>query len=301
MNDWGKALALRASSFSMGFVFFAGAWRRFYNAPAKLDVNSVHFLGNKLVGAAPGSPIESVVHWVLARPAIADFATHALTLGEGLAGLGLMLGALTRISALGAALLNIALMLIFGWQGYECLDEWTMAALGFAISVSVMVYGPSIYSLDNIVGLDVLRSLFTRPVAIGLTVFSILFTVSFYAYYFGFWNLERRTGVSAYRIVAEAGPSADIATLYVNAGASPNAAYVRSIAYHLKDGREVVQQADEIEVVRSHFEPWSQSGSVADEVLLLRLGSKTDIRIPAGTASATIDLIGNEDQTVTFE
>ncbi|ODA68103.1 hypothetical protein A7A08_01273 [Methyloligella halotolerans] len=34
---------------------------------------------------------------------------------------------------------------------------------------------------------------------------------------------------------------------------------------------------------------------------MLKLGSKTDIRIPKGATSATIDLIGNADQKVTFE
>jgi hypothetical protein len=34
-------LALRASEFAMGFILLAGGWRRFYNIPAKHDVESV--------------------------------------------------------------------------------------------------------------------------------------------------------------------------------------------------------------------------------------------------------------------
>ncbi|ODA68102.1 TQO small subunit DoxD [Methyloligella halotolerans] len=152
--DWVKALALRASAFAMGFTFVSAAWRRFYNAPAKLDIDSPHDVANKLVHAAPGSPIESVIHWLLEQPQLTEAATYLMTVGELLAGLGLMFGLITRGAAVGAALLNVALMLIFGWQGFECLDEWTMAALGFAISVSVMLYGPGAWSLDTLVGID---------------------------------------------------------------------------------------------------------------------------------------------------
>ncbi len=298
--DWVKALALRASAFAMGFTFFSAAWRRFVNAPEKLDIASPHDVANKLVHAAPGSPIESVIHWLLERPQLTEAATYLMTIGEALAGLGLMFGLITRGAAVGAALLNVALMLIFGWQGYECLDEWTMAALGFAISVSVMLYGPGVWSLDQLTGFDPLARLFTRPVAIGLTLVSVLFTVGFYEYYFGIFDLHRRTSVSAYSIVAEPGPSPDVATLYVNAGGSSGGAYVRSIAFTLENGETIEQAGDEVDVEKSYFEPWAASGKKTDGVLVLKLGSKTDIRIPEGATSATIDLIGNKDQEVTF-
>jgi thiosulfate dehydrogenase (quinone) len=211
------------------------------------------------------------------------------------------LGSSSAYSAIGAALLNVALMLIFGWQGYECLDEWTMAALGFAISVSVMLYGPSPYSLDNVVTINSLRSVFTRPVAIALVLFSAVFTVGFYNYYFRILDLKRRTSVDEYHIVAEPGPATDVATLYVNGGGSANGTYVRSITFSLKDGSTVEQTAEELDVLKSYFEPWAQSGVITDGFLQLRLGSKTDIRLPKGAVSATIDLIGNPDQTVQFK
>lgn len=299
--SWVKAYALRASAFAMGFVFVSAAWRRFVNAPAKLDITSPHDVANKLVHAAPGSPIEGVIHWLLEQPQLTEAATYLMTVGELLAGLGLIFGFLTRGAAVGAALLNIALMLIFGWQGYECLDEWTMAALGFAISVSVMLYGPGVWSLDQAVGIDPFAKLFTRPVAIGLTLFSMLFTVGFYQYYFGIAELHRRTSVSEYAIVAEPGPQPDVATLYVNAGGSSGGAYVRSIAFKLQNGETIEQAGEEVDVLKSYFEPWAASGKQTDGVLVLKLGSKTDIRIPKDATSATIDLIGNKDQQVTFE
>jgi len=295
-----KQLALRASSISMGFVFASAAWRRFVNVPAKLDIDSPKDVANKLVEAAPGSPIEGLVHFVLSRPQLTEIATYAMTIGEALVGLGLIFGFLTRLSAIGAALLNVALMLIFGWQGYECLDEWTMAALGFAISISVMLYGPGLYALDNVLGVDPLRSWFTKRVGIALMAVSVAFTVGFYDYYFGIAHLERRTGVEAYRIVAEPAPQPDAAILYVNAGSSTNGAYVRSITFKLESGATITQSADEIDVLKSYFEPWARSGVLTDGVMRLRLGSKTEIRVPKGARSATIDLIDNADQNVVF-
>ena len=62
----------------MGFVFFTGGWRRFFNVPAKLDITSPAHLSNKLVGAAPGSPIEGVIHWVLNHPWIAEWSVYLM-------------------------------------------------------------------------------------------------------------------------------------------------------------------------------------------------------------------------------
>ena len=45
-----------------------------------------------------------------------------------------MFGLATRLSAFVSIWLNVALMLIFGWMGSTCLDEWTMAVSGVAMS-----------------------------------------------------------------------------------------------------------------------------------------------------------------------
>jgi len=92
------------------------------------------------------------------------------------------------------------------------------------------------FALDTLFGIDPLRGVFTKGVAIALTAASVIFTVGFYDYYFGIAHLERGTGVEAYRIVAEPAPQPDAAILYVNAGASTNGAYVRSITFKLANG-----------------------------------------------------------------
>ena len=296
-----KDVALRASAISMGFVFLMGGWRRFYNVPAKHDISSPGHLANKLVEAAPGSPVEFAIHWVLYNPFLAEWSVYFMSTVEVLVGLALIFGLLTRLAATGSALVNVALMLIFGWMGFECLDEWTMAALGFAISVSVVMFGPGGWSLDRYFGLDILANYITRPVAITLTVLSVLMTVGFYSYYFGIFDFHKRTSTGVYNIVAEEVPDySDRATLYVNAGGSSTAAYVKSITFTLQDGRKVIQTAEQIKVLRDHFAPWSHSGKVVDGVLKLRLGSKVDIQLPEEAQSAVIDLIDNKDPVVYF-
>jgi len=296
-----KAIALRAAGVSLGFVFFSAAWRRFVNVPAKLAIESPKDVANKLVEAAPGSPIAPIIHWLLDKPCLTEIATYVLSVGEAAVGLGLMAGLFTRVAAAGSMGLNICLMLIFGWEGYECLDEWTMAALGFALSVAIMLHGPSSYSLDRRVGIDPFARLFTKRVAEVLTVLAIVFTIGFYEFYFGFLDLHRRTGIGAYSIVAQTvAGDPHATTLYVNGGSSSGAAYLRSITFKLKDGSDVPVPAGKIQVLKSHFEPWSQSGMHVDEFIKLRLGSMTDIRIPDGAVSGVARLIGKPPQQLTF-
>lgn len=297
-KQYRQSVAVRAIAISMGFVFFTGGWRRFYNTPAKHDIESPAHLANKLVGAAPGSPIESVVHWVLYNPGLAEFFTYVFSAGEILAGAALIVGVFTRLAAFGSALMNVSLMLIFGWMGYECLDEWTMAALGFAISVTVMLTGSGTWSIDSRLGKDWLANWFTPTVKATLIILSVLMTVGFYSYYFAFWGtFKKRTSTHKYRIVAEqVVDRKDLTTLYVNAGGSSNAVYVKSITFNLSDGGTQIQRAEDIRVTREHFAPWSHSGKVVDNVLKLRLGSKVDIQIPENAVAAVVDVIDAPDQ-----
>lgn len=294
-------IAIRAAAISMGFVFFAGGWRRFFNMPAKLDITSPKHLSNKLVEAAPGSPVETAIHWVLHHPFIAEWSVYLMSAAEIVVGAGLILGLFTRFAALGAAGVNIALMLIFGWEGYECLDEWTMAALGFAVSVTVMFAEPGRASIDGWLHRDWLSEYFTPRWAALWTIASVLFTIGFYSYFFGFFDFQRRTSVAAYSIVAEqVAGHPDVERLYVNGGASPRGAYVKGIRYTLKNGETVYQPADKIQVVKNVFAPWAQSGVHVDGVLKLTLGSKVDIRVPQGAESANINIIDNKDVKVVF-
>ncbi|WP_163647552.1 TQO small subunit DoxD [Modicisalibacter sp. 'Wilcox'] len=303
LSLWRGDIALRASAISMGFVFLMGGWRRFVNVPAKHDINTPASLASKLVEAAPGSPIETLIHWVLAHPLVAEWSIYAMSTAEVLVGLGLILGLMTRLAAAGSALLNVALMLIFGWMGYECLDEWTMAALGFAISVSVMIHGADVHSLDHALKRDDFAGLFKRPFCLGLTVISVIFTVGFYSYYFGIFDFGKRTSTGSYHISVVEGPqTSGQERLYVDAGPSSAFAYVTAITYTLDDGSKETVGASDIDVLKSHFEPWAHhSGSLVDGVMKLRLGSMVDIRVPEAAVSATVHLLDNKDSVIHFQ
>jgi thiosulfate dehydrogenase [quinone] large subunit len=41
-------------------------------------------------------------------------------------------------------------MLMFGWQGATCIDEWTMAACNLAMGATLMLGGSGAWSLDNV-------------------------------------------------------------------------------------------------------------------------------------------------------
>jgi thiosulfate dehydrogenase [quinone] large subunit len=61
-----------------------------------------------------------------------------------------MAGLLTRLAALVSVGFSLVLMLMFGWQGGTCIDEWTMAACNLAMGATLMLAGGGAYSLDNV-------------------------------------------------------------------------------------------------------------------------------------------------------
>ncbi|MGE4126473.1 MAG: TQO small subunit DoxD, partial [Pusillimonas sp.] len=68
---------------------------------------------------------------------------------ELVSGLMLISGFLTRLAALLTRGLSFTLMLLFGWQGATCIDEWTMAASNFGMGIALFLVGGGAYSIDN--------------------------------------------------------------------------------------------------------------------------------------------------------
>src|SRR6202035_5158071 len=69
---------------------------------------------------------------------------------ELIVGAMLMAGLLTRLAALASMGFSLLLMLMFGWQGATCIDEWTMAACNLAMGATLMLGGGGAWSLDNV-------------------------------------------------------------------------------------------------------------------------------------------------------
>jgi thiosulfate dehydrogenase (quinone) len=153
------ALILLGTRFTQGFIFWGGATRRLIydfhpvdgvEKALKLDFDAPGFVAAKLTHALPGALwVQGPIEWTLRHPDLIVASVWLWTIAELAVGLGLMLGLLTRAAALMSLWLNIVLMVIFGWMGSTCLDEWTMAVSGVAMSGAVFVAGGGRWSLDE--------------------------------------------------------------------------------------------------------------------------------------------------------
>jgi thiosulfate dehydrogenase (quinone) len=153
------ALILLGTRFTQGFIFWGGATRRLIydfhsvdgvDQAAKLDFASPGFVAAKLTHALPGVLwVQGPIEWTLRHPDLIVASVWLWTFAELAVGLGLMLGFATRASAGVSLWLNVTLMVIFGWMGSTCLDEWTMAVSGVAMSSAVVLAGGGAWSLDE--------------------------------------------------------------------------------------------------------------------------------------------------------
>ena len=144
-------LAMLAVRFVQGWIYWGGGSRRFIYAPAKLDPHAPSWMANKFQSAMPGA--------LLGMSHVVDYMLHHFTLLyagvivfsalELVFGLCLLLGFMTRLSALVTVGLSVVLMLLFGWQGATCIDEWTMASANFGMGVALCLAGAGAYSIDG--------------------------------------------------------------------------------------------------------------------------------------------------------
>jgi thiosulfate dehydrogenase (quinone) len=145
------AIALISVRFIQGFIYWGGGSRRFIYGPQKLNPDATTWIANKFQSAMPGALFGSdhliaflLHHFWLLYPAVILFSGAEL-----IAGAALMAGLLTRLAALVSVGFSVLLMLMFGWQGATCIDEWTMAACNLAMGATLLLVGSGAYSLDN--------------------------------------------------------------------------------------------------------------------------------------------------------
>jgi uncharacterized membrane protein YphA (DoxX/SURF4 family) len=125
-----RCLGLPSIRFIQGFIYWGGGSRRFIYAPAKLDPNAASWMANKLQSAMPGALLgtDHIIAFLLHHFYLLYASLILFSAAELITGLFLMTGFLTRAAALVSIGLSVVLMLMFGWQGATCIDEWTMAA-----------------------------------------------------------------------------------------------------------------------------------------------------------------------------
>jgi len=99
---------------------------------------------------------------------------------------------------------SVVLMLMFGWQGATCIDEWTMAACNLAMGATLMLGGSGAWSIDNVLLKNrpqradsgwfrwvsgsralPLSDIGFRNLALAVLAFVVVFNVGTYNYYRG--------------------------------------------------------------------------------------------------------------------
>ncbi len=143
--------ALLAVRFVQGWIYWGGGSRRFIYAPAKLDPHAHSWMANKFQSAMPGALLgmDHVVSYMLHHFTLLYAGIIVFSAVELVFGLFLIFGFMTRLSALVTIGISVVLMLLFGWQGATCIDEWTMAASNFAMGVTLFVAGSAAWSIDS--------------------------------------------------------------------------------------------------------------------------------------------------------
>lgn len=145
------AIALVAVRFVQGWIYWGGGSRRFFYAPSKLNPDAPHWMAYKFQTAMPGAlfGMDHVVSWLLQHFVWLYAGVIVFSAVELIVGLMLITGTLTRLAAACSIGLAFTLMLLFGWQGATCIDEWTMAACNFAMGVTLLLAGGGAWSVDS--------------------------------------------------------------------------------------------------------------------------------------------------------
>jgi len=150
--DWrAAAMAMLSVRVIQGFIYWGGGSRRFIYDPSKLDPEAPWWMADKLQTAIPGAlfGLDRALAFLLQHFWLLYAAIILFSAVELIVGFALMAGLLTRLAALLSVGLSISLMLLFGWQGGTCIDEWTMASCNVAMGAALMLAGGAAYSLDN--------------------------------------------------------------------------------------------------------------------------------------------------------
>ena len=146
------AIAMLSVRCIQGFIYWGGGSRRFIYAPSKLDWTQPTWMANKFQSAMPGALLgfEHLIAFMLQHFWLLYAGVILFSAAELIAGAALIAGLMTRLAAVVSMVFSILLMLMFGWHGATCIDEWTMAAANLAMGATLFLAGSGAYSLDNV-------------------------------------------------------------------------------------------------------------------------------------------------------
>jgi len=146
------AISLAPVRIIQGFIYWGGGSRRFIYAPGKLNPHAAHWMANKFQTAMPGALLGMghLIGFMLHHFYLLYAGVILFSAAELIVGIMLMLGLFTRAAALASMGFSVLLMLMFGWQGATCIDEWTMASCNLAMGATLLLGGSGAWSLDNV-------------------------------------------------------------------------------------------------------------------------------------------------------
>ncbi len=151
MSGWRlTGIVLLCTRFVQGWIYWGGGSRRFIYSPQKLNPHAPQWMANKFQTAMPGALLgmDHLVDYLLHHFYLLYAGVIVFSAVELFFGLFLIVGFMTRLSALMTMGLSFVLMLLFGWQGATCIDEWTMAACNFGMGATLLLGGAGAYSVD---------------------------------------------------------------------------------------------------------------------------------------------------------
>lgn len=306
-----------------GWVYWGGASRRmFYDfqtvnghlSAVKLNPDVSGYVAAKLMHAMPGSIFPDLIQWIVQHGSFLHFMVWFWTLVELVVGVGLIIGFATRLLAFASAGLNISLMMIFGWMGSTCVDEWTMAAAGFAMGTLLMLTGGGSWSVDQWLARrhpemgerGWFRLLFsghlpyetTRKWSIWLGIISIVFTVGSYQYLHGatFSPLHARVNFHHYHLSMDqlqVQPDGAVnVNAYIDAGPDTGKLYLIGAELLDSSGNALEQWSGKqltalpaTSIVNRFTQPWASQFKPTAYGIGGVVGAKATIRLP-GSAVA---------------
>lgn len=133
----------------LGWTYFSAFWRRLI-LENKLDPDATGYIGEKFNHFLPNAfLIKPAIEFFVSHPELLLIKLWIFTLVEGVVGLLLMLGIMTRWIGLATMMLAFGILLGAGWMGTTCLDEWQIGALGVSAGLVFAFAGGGRLSLDH--------------------------------------------------------------------------------------------------------------------------------------------------------
>lgn len=133
----------------LGWTYFSAFWRRLI-LENKLDPEAAGYIGEKFNHFLPNAlGIKPLIEYLVSNPETLWWAMVAFTIVEGIVGLFILFGFMTRLMSIGVFSLAMGILLGSGWIGTTCLDEWQIGVLGIAAGFTLFFTGSGNFSVDN--------------------------------------------------------------------------------------------------------------------------------------------------------